>query len=367
MPDKPESTELQNLPLFKILPNPHQPRKNFDPEALRELTASIKADGLIQPIIVRSAKSEAGSLKYILIAGERRLKACKSLGWKTIPTRILDATEDQARVMSIVENLQREDLNPIEEAEAYQTLVGLKWTQTEIAKEVGKSQGWIARYLGLLKLPGPALKIIRRRIISAEHGVQIGRLPTEALQLEVIREVSRERMTTRETEERVNELLGKGGEESGKSRGKTASSRPSPGSLPVDPLKSLWPIASKEGAVTVQYKGEGNWIADFRTGFEGEKTVEAREALLALAEVFVECLRSGQTAASVQKDLNAQIDQAFKKAGGLKKLEKEAAKFEAEHDMNHIAEGMISKVFDQIPKKDRGAITKILKAAQKGK
>jgi len=112
----------------------------------------------------------------------------------------------------------------------------------------------------------------------------------------------------------------------------------------------------------VEYKGEGNWIVDLKTGWE-EKNGPARSAFLALLQVLSARVNSGKTSASVQKDLNRQIDQAFKTSGGLKKLEKNSAKFEAEHDMNHVAEGMISKVFDQIPKKDRGAITKTLSRA----
>jgi len=154
-------------------------------------------------------------------------------------------------------------------------------------------------------------------------------------------------------------------------------------SNPHQPRKDFDEAALNELALSIQKHGRinisqikwGNWVVDLRTGWNpsegGRRTPQAdrledegaRKAFLSLILVLEQHLDSGKTSASVQKNLTHQIDQAFQKAGGLKKLEEESAKFEAEHDMNHIAEGMISKVFDQIPKKDRGAITKTLRRA----
>lgn len=146
--------EVEELSLEDILPNPYQPRKNFDDKSLKELSDSIKENGVFQPIIVR--KSLDG---YEIIAGERRFRASKLAKKSTIPAIIRDFDEAQMMEVAVLENLQREDLSPLEEAQAYEMLQkNLGLTQEEVSKRMGKSRPYIANYLRLLTLPKKAKK-----------------------------------------------------------------------------------------------------------------------------------------------------------------------------------------------------------------
>jgi ParB family chromosome partitioning protein len=158
------------LPVEQILPGDSQPRQKFDDVALSELAESIRAHGIIQPIVVRQRPLQqnqaAGSaMQYEIIAGERRWRAAQKAGLKSIPVVISDAAENDTLTLALVENLQREDLNPIEEAEAFHRLhETLGYTQQEIAEAVGKDRTTVANSLRLLKLPAP----VRQQVLSGE-------------------------------------------------------------------------------------------------------------------------------------------------------------------------------------------------------
>ncbi len=157
--------EIEEIPLDEIRPNPYQPRKTFDEESLEELKESIKEHGLIQPIIVkRSIKG------YEIIAGERRARASRLAGLKTIKAIVKDYNDDEMMQIAILENLQRENLNAIEEAEAYRALQQkLNLNQEQIAKKVGKSRSYITNMLGLLSLPEHTKKLVTENKITMGH------------------------------------------------------------------------------------------------------------------------------------------------------------------------------------------------------
>ena len=141
---------VSEIAIDKVKPNPNQPRKNFDEEALNELAASIKLHGIVQPIVV----NDMGDGSYMIIAGERRWRAANICGLKTVPAVVRKYTDKQVKEISIIENLQREDLTSIEEAKAYKAIIeSLRITQDELAKKIGKSRSHITNMLGLLRLP----------------------------------------------------------------------------------------------------------------------------------------------------------------------------------------------------------------------
>lgn len=160
------SNDVETLAVDAIVPNPHQPRKYFSEESIDELAESIQAVGVLQPLLI---KKEGDT--YLLIAGERRLRAAKKAGLKEVPVRFIDVDEEEGDRISLIENVQREDLNPMEEAEAYETLrKKYKYTQEKIAGLVGKSRPYIANSLRLLKLEPVVKEMLRREELSISQG-----------------------------------------------------------------------------------------------------------------------------------------------------------------------------------------------------
>ncbi len=162
------TAEVRLLPLATIIPNPHQPRKEFDPQALEDLAASIKSQGVLSPVLVRPHKSGEG---YELVAGERRMRASKMAGLKEIPALVRVLTDMETLAIALIENLQREDLNAIEEARGFQQLLkdfGLN--QEELARQVGKSRSALANSLRLLNLPEEIQADIQSGVLTAGHG-----------------------------------------------------------------------------------------------------------------------------------------------------------------------------------------------------
>ncbi len=180
-----------------IKPNAKQPRKNFDEDKLDELSASIIEHGVIQPVVLR--KSEDGD-GYELVAGERRWRAARKAGLKEIPSIVRSLTEEQNMLLSIIENMQREDLNPIEEAEAINKMMNtFRLTQEEVSKSLGKSRPYIANMVRLLKLPEEIRELIFTEQLSAGHGRAL--LPLSAKrQLELARKAAKEGLSVREIE-----------------------------------------------------------------------------------------------------------------------------------------------------------------------
>lgn len=191
---------VQDIALSLLLPNRYQPRKVFEPAKIEELAVTIDEHGLLQPIVVR--KAEEG--RYEIIAGERRFRAVKSLGWSVIPAIVREMDDDTTAALALIENLQREQLSPIEEAEAYDRLLAMKGlTQDALAKSLGKSQSTIANKLRLLKLPNDVKQCLRDRQINERHARALLPLKEEGLQLQVLMEIIEQDFNVKETEERV--------------------------------------------------------------------------------------------------------------------------------------------------------------------
>jgi ParB family chromosome partitioning protein len=169
-PTSPATSEPVEVAVDSILPNPHQPRKAFDEASIQSLAASLKSSGLVQPIVVRRAAG-GHSGQFELIAGERRLRAAKVAGLPTIPVLIRDVDAFTQAQMALVENVQREDLNPIDRAHAYRSLINqLGLTQAELATRVGEDRSSIANYLRLLDLSSDVLEMVREGRLTLGHG-----------------------------------------------------------------------------------------------------------------------------------------------------------------------------------------------------
>jgi len=202
-----ENSQVKKIDLKLIEPNPYQPRKIFNQEELDELTQSIKEHGLIQPIIVRKAESDSG---YQIVAGERRYRASKSLKLKEIEAIITDIDEQQMMEIALIENLQRKDLNPIEEAEAYQQLIDtFNLVQAQLAKRVGKSRSSIANSLRLLKLPDEIKEYVSRGTLAMGHARALLAIEDIDLQKEVAQEIIDKELSVRETEKLIKWLKSK--------------------------------------------------------------------------------------------------------------------------------------------------------------
>ena len=195
-----KESDIVEIPLTEIRSNPYQPRKNFDEKALLEFADSIKEHGVIQPIIVK--KSIKG---YELIAGERRTRASKIAGKETIPAIIRDLTDQEMMEIALIENIQRENLNPIEEAEAFSKIIETsKITQEEAAKKFGKSRSYITNILGLLRLPDSTKKYVQEGKISMGHARVLSKL-SDPLQIEELAtKIIEDELNVRETEKLVS-------------------------------------------------------------------------------------------------------------------------------------------------------------------
>lgn len=189
----------EEIRIDRIVPNPHQPRRNFDEEALAELAASIRTHGVVQPVIVRR---EADG--YTLIAGERRLRASKLAGLTTVPAIIRDYNEEAAAEVALVENLQREDLNPVEEGRAYRRLMETYgYTQEKLAGIVGKSRPYVANLLRILALPEEVLAQLEEGKLTMGQVRPLLALASEEEQTALARRIEKENLSSRQAEELV--------------------------------------------------------------------------------------------------------------------------------------------------------------------
>ncbi len=194
-----ERKNAENMPLDKISANPNQPRKNFDEQALKELADSIKKHGVIMPIVV----NDNGDGTYMIIAGERRFRASRLAGMDTIPVVIRKYSEREIKEISLIENLQREDLNPIEAATAMkQLMIDYKLTQDELAERIGKSRPAIANTLRLLNLCPEVMQLVYDGKLSAGHARTIVLLSPEK-QIEFARDAIKNQTSVRELEKKV--------------------------------------------------------------------------------------------------------------------------------------------------------------------
>jgi ParB family chromosome partitioning protein len=267
--ETPPST-LQMIPLTQIKPSPHQARKYFDEENLWKLAESMRQEGLIQPITVRKLLPIAGDREdpgYELVSGERRFRAAKLLGWTVLEARIISViSEGEIAAKGLIENLQREDLNPLEEAEGFSQLNQVDptyWTHERVAQVTGKSRVYITQSLSLLRLPEAIKEDIRRRIYTRGHALEIARLPGPSLQLSVAKLVP-DRLTREQTRKLIDSIL----------LGKKSLKMTKPGVVSTrilvdkagdDPLADLWPNfilnpwVSSPGSIQVRYLGNWRW------------------------------------------------------------------------------------------------------------
>ncbi|MCA9944842.1 MAG: ParB/RepB/Spo0J family partition protein, partial [Anaerolineales bacterium] len=214
-----EEGGVKMVPVTAVSPNPHQPRSVMDEEKLQELAASIKEHGLIQPLIVTQA--EGG---YTLIAGERRWRACQLAGLHEAPVIVKEATPQEMLELAIIENVQRADLNPLEEAYAYQQLAeDFGFTHEQIAQRMGKGRTTITNLIRLLGLPENIQQAVADGRISGAHGRALLPLPNETMQTNVMNDIIKFNLSVRQVEARVTTLLS----------AKKPRSRPRPG-LPVE-------------------------------------------------------------------------------------------------------------------------------------
>lgn len=223
-PEVPPS-ELQRIRISTIRPNPFQPRKEFDPAELAELETSLRANGLIQPITVRRAPSGNG---YELIAGERRFRAAQRLGWTEIPALVKDLDDRMTATLALVENLQRSDLNPIEEAEGYQRLIDdFSLTQQQVADVVGKDRSTVANILRVLNLPAAVRRMLQEGSLTLGHARALLALGNEMRMTEVAREVVARGLTVRDVEKRARDVAPE--------KRKPATTAGAPSTAPRDP------------------------------------------------------------------------------------------------------------------------------------
>ena len=192
-----ETSAYRTLPIYKVEPNPNQPRQDFDPEELEALADSIRTHGIIQPLTVR----EMPNGYYQIIAGERRWRAARLAEVSEVPAVVMEADDKKVMELALIENLQRQDLNPVEEAMGYQSLMeeyGL--TQEEAAKRVGKSRPAVANSLRLLGLCPPVLEMVRKGELTAGHARAVLTLKTEKLQMEAARKITSLSLSVRQAE-----------------------------------------------------------------------------------------------------------------------------------------------------------------------
>ena len=224
--------EIMNIKVESIFQNTYQPRKFFNEEALNELSQSIIEHGIIQPITVRRMGD-----KFELVAGERRWRAARMAELEFVPCNVIDITDTESAELALLENLQREDLNFMEEAEAYYNLINdHKFTQEELAKRMGKKQSTIANKLRLLKLSDKVRILCLENNLTERHARALLSLPNEELQLKVVKKVIANSLNVKKTEELINtELLKLAGEQMKKRKGKGVL----PGKLYVNTIKQV--------------------------------------------------------------------------------------------------------------------------------
>jgi ParB family chromosome partitioning protein len=266
------SGALQQLPIASIRPNPFQPRVHFDETALSELAASIEASGLLQPVIVRPQQGG-----YELIAGERRWRAVQRLGWEKIPAVVRDVDDRTLLTLALIENLQRDDLSPIEEANSYQRLLAeFEMTQAEVARIVGRDRSTVANALRLLKLPLEVRAMVDDGRLSEGHARALLALTQETAIVTLARQALAREWSVREVERRIRGERGTGG----RSRRPGAPSRPvSPANRRVE--EALRRKLGTDVKLTIRRRGRGFLTVNFYSNDDLARLLE-----LVLGEPF---------------------------------------------------------------------------------
>ena len=243
-------TRIETLPLREIEPDPGQPRKTFDDETLAELSASIAEHGLLQPIAVRPKPSGG----YLIVAGERRWRASRMAGLTEVPVIVKDVTDEQAMELALVENLQREDLDPVEEAAGIRELMTrCDLTQEQTARKLGKSRSALANSLRLLSLPETVLELLKSGFITIGHAKVVLGLPTPELQEEAAQMIADNQLNVRQAEALCKKLA---------KPAKEPVAVPLPSALPVEVEESLKQALGSEVRVAY-HDGKGKLTVHF--------------------------------------------------------------------------------------------------------
>ena len=243
-------TRIETLPLREIEPDPGQPRKTFDDETLAELSASIAEHGLLQPIAVRPKPSGG----YLIVAGERRWRASRMAGLTEVPVIVKDVTDEQAMELALVENLQREDLDPVEEAAGIRELMTrCDLTQEQAARKLGKSRSALANSLRLLSLPETVLELLKSGFITIGHAKVVLGLPTPELQKEAAQMIADNQLNVRQAEALCKKLA---------KPAKEPVAAPLPSALPVEVEESLKQALGSEVRVAY-HDGKGKLTVHF--------------------------------------------------------------------------------------------------------
>ena len=243
-------TRIETLPLREIEPDPGQPRKTFDDETLAELSASIAEHGLLQPIAVRPKPSGG----YLIVAGERRWRASRMAGLTEVPVIVKDVTDEQAMELALVENLQREDLDPVEEAAGIRELMTrCNLTQEQAARKLGKSRSALANSLRLLSLPETVLELLKSGFITIGHAKVVLGLPTPELQEEAAQMIADNQLNVRQAEALCKKLA---------KPAKEPVAVPLPSALPVEVEESLKQALGSEVRVAY-HDGKGKLTVHF--------------------------------------------------------------------------------------------------------
>lgn len=243
-------TRIETLPLREIEPDPGQPRKTFDDETLAELSASIAEHGLLQPIAVRPKPSGG----YLIVAGERRWRASRMAGLTEVPVIVKDVTDEQAMELALVENLQREDLDPVEEATGIRELMArCDLTQEQAARKLGKSRSALANSLRLLSLPETVLELLKSGFITIGHAKVILGLPAPELQEEAAQMIADNQLNVRQAEALCKKLA---------KPAKEPVAAPLPSALPVEVEESLKQALGSEVRVAY-HDGKGKLTVHF--------------------------------------------------------------------------------------------------------
>ena len=243
-------TRIETLPLREIEPDPGQPRKTFDDETLAELSASIAEHGLLQPIAVRPKPSGG----YLIVTGERRWRASRMAGLTEVPVIVKDVTDEQAMELALVENLQREDLDPVEEAAGIRELMTrCDLTQEQAARKLGKSRSALANSLRLLSLPETVLELLKSGFITIGHAKVVLGLPTPELQEEAAQMIADNQLNVRQAEALCKKLA---------KPAKEPVAAPLPSALPVEVEESLKQALGSEVRVAY-HDGKGKLTVHF--------------------------------------------------------------------------------------------------------
>lgn len=265
------STSLERIIVSQIQPSSHQARKQFDEQSLKDLADSMLANGLLHPIAVRKLSEPTPTHSFELISGERRWRAAKLLGWTEIQAQVFhDRTEEQAAVMGMIENLQRENLDPIEEAEGFAMLQRLDLTQDQIAAHTGKGRSYVNQSLQLLQLPDEVKQNVSRGTFSRSHAEELMRLPTAEMQIDVAKKIPGH-LTVEQTRRLVEFLSGMKPKPKKAAASKKAASE--------DPLSDIWPqlvfdpSIAMPGSWTVRFIPPNRWVFEVAGDASNAQTV----------------------------------------------------------------------------------------------